>query len=115
MNASSPPQGAIASNPAPTVSNSVAVLTTRLQDLSLDQISAVLGGDRSTASRIRSGERAATLTELVRLIPLCGLKLVDKDKVCVDRKAYESMTYIASKAMACEQTAQKLIWDEGQT
>jgi hypothetical protein len=85
-----------------------------LSDLSLDVIVEAIGGDRSTASRIRSGERAATLSELLRLIPLCGLKLVDRDKVCVDRRAYESMTYIASKAMADQGTAQKLIWDEEQ-
>lgn len=108
------PEGANARNSAPVASNPIAILTTRLSNLSLDDIVAALGGDRPKASRIRSGEREATIAELARLIPLCNLKLVDKDKVCVDRKAYESMTYIASKAMANEQTAQQLIWDEGQ-
>lgn len=114
MSSLSAPEGATANNSAPSANNPVATFTTRLSGVTLDDIIAVLGGDRPKASRIRSGVREATITELVRLLPLCGLKLVDKDKVCVDRKAYESMTYIASKAMANEQTAQKLIWDEGQ-
>lgn len=114
MSSLSAPEGAIDSNSAPAASNPVALLATRLSAVSLDDIVSVIGGERTKASRIRSGEREATITELVRLIALCGLKLVDKDKVCVDRRAYDSMTYIASKAMADQQTAQRLIWDEGQ-
>lgn len=108
------PNGAMTNNSAPEGNNPVALLATRLSNLSLDDIIACLGGDRPRASRIRSGEREATIAELAKLIPLCGLKLVAKDKVCVDRQAYESMTYIASKAMADQQVAQRLIWDEGQ-
>ena len=108
------PDGANTSNLAVLAGNPVALLATRLSDLSLDVIAAALGKDRTVASRIRSGEREATVAELARLIPLCGLKLVDKDKVCVDRRAYDSMTYIASRAMADQQTAQRLIWDEGE-
>lgn len=105
---------AITSNLAPEVGNPVAILATSLANVSLSDISKVLGKDTTICSRIRSGEREATIGELARLIPLCGLKLVSVDKVCVDRRAYESMTYIASKAMADQATAKKLIWDEGE-
>ena len=108
------PSGAIPSNPAPGVGNSVAILATRLSKLSLEDIARALGKDDTAACKVRSGERACTVQELAKLIPLCHLKLVDLDKVCVDRQAYESMTYIASKAMADKDTAQRLIWDEGQ-
>lgn len=114
MAALSAPGGASSSNLAALVGNPVALLSTRLTKCSLEDIAKVLGKDDTTASRIRSGERNATLAELARLIPLCGLKLVDKDKVCVDRRAYESMTYIASRALADQETSQRLIWDEDQ-
>lgn len=114
MAALSAPEGATASNDAPAPSNPVALLATRLSKVSLEEIGRALGKDDTAACKIRSGERTATLNELAKLIPLCGLKLVDVSKVCVDRKAYESMTYIAHKAMANQAVAQTLIWDEGQ-
>lgn len=113
MAALSAPIGAIPSNPAPTENNPVAILATRLSRVPLEEIERLLGVDKPTASRIRSGEKATSVQALARLIPLCGLKLVDREKVCVDRRAYESMTYIASKAMADQAMAQQLIWDEG--
>jgi hypothetical protein len=85
-----------------------------LAKVPLEEIARAIGKDDTAACKVRSGERAATIAELMKLIPLCGLKLVDKDKICVDRRAYESMTYIASKAMADQQSAQRLIWDEEQ-
>ncbi len=109
----SAPTGASASNGAPVVGNPVALLATRLAKLTLEEIAKVLGKDDTVACKIRSGDRAASVGDLAKLIPACGLKLVDKDKVCVDRKAYEAMSYIASKAMANQETSQKLIWDEG--
>lgn len=110
----SAPSGATTSNGAPSVSNPVALLATRLSRLSLEEIARVLGKDDTAACKVRSGERACSVGDLAKLIPACGLKLVDKDKVCVDRKAYESMTFIASKAMANAETAKTLIWDEEQ-
>lgn len=94
--------------------NPVAILATRLAKLSLEDIARALGKDDTHACKVRSGEKACTVADLAKLIPLCGLKLVDRDKVCVDRQAYESMTYIASKAMSDQATAQKLIWDDEQ-
>lgn len=108
------PDGATSSNGAPAPSNPLALLSTRLSKVTLEDIARALNKDDTAACKIRSGERTATLAELAKLIPLCGLKLVDKDKVCVDRQAYESMTFIAHKAMADKQVAQRLIWDEDQ-
>lgn len=110
----SAPGGASSSNPAPDLGNPVATLATRLSRVSLEDMRRVLGKDVTVCSRIRSGERDATLQELARLIPLCGLKLVPVEKVCVDRKAYEAMSYIAHKALADQATSQRLIWDEGE-
>lgn len=108
------PDGAIPSNGSQVGGNGLALFATRIANVPLEEIARVLGKERTQACRIRSGEKEATLQDLVRLLPLCGLKLVDKDKVCVDRKAYDSMSYIASKALANQATAQTLIWDEGQ-
>lgn len=110
----SPLDGATPSNLATAGSNPVAVLSTRLSKVALEEIARALGCDDTTASRVRSGERARSVMDLAKLIPLCGLKLVDKDKVCVDRPTYDAMTLIASKAMANPQTARTLIWDEEQ-
>ena len=108
------PSGATSSNRAPEPGNPVALLASRLARLPLEEIARVLGKDDTAACKIRSGERAVSVSDLAKLIPACGLKLVDREKVCVDRRAYESMTYIASKAMADQQSAQRLIWDEEQ-
>lgn len=109
----SAPSGATANNRAPVESNPLAIFATRLSRVSLEDIETALAVDKPTASRIRSGEKVVSAQSLARLISLCGLKLVDREKVCVDRRAYESMTYIASKAMADQSMAQQLIWDEG--
>src|SRR5690349_3893317 len=105
-----PREGAIPNNGSPVESNALAFFATRLSRVPLEDIESTLGVDKPTASRIRSGEKAVSAQQLVRLIALGHMKLVDSDKVCVDRKAYDSMTYIASKAMANQQTAQTLIW-----
>lgn len=68
--------------------------------------------DETAASRILSGERGCTLDEWCALIDLAGLKLVDRERVCVDAKAYDALTYLAQKAMANEQTARTLIWED---
>lgn len=100
------------SNVTPLPLNAVALLTTRLAKVSLEDIAHAIDKDVTAACKIRSGERAATVAEIAKLIPLCDLKLVDRSKVCVDRLAYESLTYLASKAMANQEMAQKLMWDE---
>jgi hypothetical protein len=105
-------QEATPRNITPILGNPVALLASRLSKLPLEDIARALGKDDTAACKIRSGERACTVGELAKLIPLCGLKLVDRDKVCVDRQAYESMTYIATKAMSNQSMAQQLVWDE---
>jgi hypothetical protein len=85
-----------------------------LLKVKLEDIARAIEKDETAACRVRANERPCTLSEFCKLVELAGLKVVDKDKVCVDRQAYESMTYIASKAMANEATAKTLIWDEDQ-
>lgn len=108
----SAPQGASASNGVPEPSNPVGILATRLAKLPLETIAHALGCDDTTACKVRSGERSRSVIDLAKLIPVCGLKLVDREKVCVDRATYNAMTLIASKAMANPDTARTLIWDE---
>lgn len=112
--AASLPERAMTSNPAPSVGNPVALLATRLSKLPLEEIGRAIGKDDTAACKVRSGERACSVTDLAKLITACGLKLVDKDKVCVDRKTYDAMSYISSKAMSNEQIARTLIWDVDQ-
>lgn len=111
----SAPGGAIPSKVEASPRNGAQLLTTRLLGVALDKISKALGDkDDSTACRVRSGEQRCTLAEFCKLVTLADLKIVDVSKVCVDRQAYDSLTYIAQKAMADKDTAKKLIWDEDQ-
>lgn len=73
-----------------------------------------IGRDDTTACRIRSEEVKVTISDAVRLLHAAGLKAVPLRKVCVDREVYQAMTTIASRAMADEQTARRLTWDEDQ-
>lgn len=111
----SAPVGAIPNNAEAAPRNAAQLLTTRLLAIALPEISKVIEKkDDSTACRVRSGEQRCTLDEFCKLVALADLKIVDRAKVCVDRQAYESMTYIVQKAMANAATAKTLIWDEDQ-
>jgi hypothetical protein len=78
----------------------------------LDALGAAIGKDDSTACRIRSEEAKVTMSDALRLLYAAGFKAVPAGKVCVDRARYEAMVTIASAAMADEQTARRLTWDE---
>lgn len=62
----------------------------------------------STISRLKNEH----LQPFSRLLAHLGLKVVPADRVCVDREMYRAMTRIASRAMANEEVAQRLIWDD---
>jgi hypothetical protein len=94
--------------------NSAQLLLRRLAKLDLRAIGAAIGKDETTACRVRSEERSCSVSEFAALVSACGLKIVDKDKVCVDRRAYDSLRYIAGKAMANEDTARTLVWEDDQ-
>lgn len=79
---------------------------------SLEALADAIGKDDSTASRVRSEEARVSISDAVRLICAAGLKVVSAEKVCVDRALYEAMATIASAAMADQQVARRLTWDE---
>lgn len=78
----------------------------------LETLAEAVGKDDSTLSRVRSEDARVSIGDAVRLICAAGLKVVSADKVCVDRRRYEAMVTIASAAMADQQTARRLTWDE---
>lgn len=69
----------------------------------------VLGVSESTVSRIKNEK----LEDALALIYQLGFKVVDASRVCVDRSKYEAMVTIARAAMADEDTARRLIWEDG--
>lgn len=69
----------------------------------------ILGTSETTISRTKTEK----LEDAITLITHLGFRIVSESKVCVDRKIYEALATIASKAMSQPETAQQLIWDEG--
>lgn len=108
----SAPEGAGSSNAAPGASNPVAILSTRLSKLSLEHIARALGKDDTAACKVRSGERACSVTDLAKLIDAAGLKLVDKSRVCVKVEEYNFMRRLTARALTNERIAQELTFDE---
>lgn len=80
--------------------------------LPLEAIAKAIGKDDTEACKVRSGERKCSVVEFCNLIDLSGLKLVDKSKHCVDRETFDFMRRITARAMADEQSAQKLVWED---
>lgn len=107
----SAPTGATASNPTPRGSNSRQSLSTRLARLSGEDIARAIGSDATTASRVASDQRGATLSQWIALIELAGLKLVSADKLCVARSEFEFMRRTTARAIANETIAQTLFED----
>lgn len=87
------------------------MLSTRLARLSGKEIGEACSCDHTQASRIASGQRGATIGEWCALIDLMGLKVVDKDKLCVSRQEHEFMRRTTARAMANEQVASMLFED----
>lgn len=87
-------------------------LLSRLAKLPLAEISKAIDKDESTASRLRSGESRLTVGEFAQLLAAIGFKVVDKDRVCVDRKTYEAMAHINARAMRDPDVAKRLMWDD---
>lgn len=71
-------------------------------------LATAMGVSETTISRFKSEQ----LEQFCLILAHLGMKSVDASKVCVDREAYESMTYIASKAMADKDISKKLIWED---
>lgn len=100
------------SDAAPAIARkSSQALLRELARLPLDIIAKAIVKDESTASRVRSGEARITLGEFCELVDVAELKLVSRDRVCVDRKKYEALATIAAAAMSDEDSVNKLVWD----
>ena len=108
----SAPRGATASNGAAAAGNPVAVLATRLSRVPLEEIARALGKDDTAACRVRNGEKAVSVGDLAKLISLCGLKLVDASRFCVKRDEFEFMRKMTARALANEQVAQQLTFED---
>lgn len=94
-----------------TARNSSQALLQALARVPLDKLAAALAKDETTACRVRSGEARVTLAEVGALIDAADLKLVSRDRVCVDRKKYEALATIAAAAMSDEASVNKLVWE----
>lgn len=97
--------------PSATARNSSQSLLQALARLSLEAIGKAISKDETTACRVRSGEARVTLAEVGALIDAAELKLVSRDRVCVDRKKYEALATIAAAAMSDEESVNKLVWE----
>lgn len=104
-------QAATSSTTARPVGNSRQALSIRVNRLSGEEIARELCCDLSTASRIASDQRGATMSQWLKLLDLCGLKLVSKDKLCVSRDEFEFMRRTTARAIANEQIAATLFED----
>lgn len=98
--------------PVATSRKSLQSLSHRLAKLPLDVIAKAIGKSDSSACRVRDGESPLTLTEWCELIEVAGLKLVSRDKYCVDKEIYDAMAAVATKAMGTPDIARRLVWDE---
>ncbi len=87
-------------------------LLQRLARMPLEPIAKAIGKSESTACRVRDGESPLSLCEFCDLVDLAGLKMVSKEKVCVDRPVYEAMATVATKAMSLPEFARQLVWDD---
>lgn len=86
-------------------------LTSRLLRIGGKALADAIHKDESTASRILSGERGCTIAEFCVLLELCELKLVARDKLCVNRDQFEFMRQTTARAIANEQVARALFED----
>lgn len=87
----------------------VQTLLQRLAKVKNQDVGAAIGKDHSTVSRIASGESGIKLEDLHGFLTALGLKVVDRNQVCIDREIYISYKTIATAAM---NDPKKLNWDE---
>jgi hypothetical protein len=91
MSAVFAPQGASTSNVWPLARNPAQLIATKLLKLPLSEIAEAAECDESGACRIRANERPCKLSTWLKLIDLCGYKLVSKEKFCVPRNEYDML------------------------
>lgn len=99
-----------------TVSAAIAERARKFASVALQRISAVgqnniaaeIGVSPPTVSRWVSDD----LERACQVLAAAGLKVVDHDRVCVDRQTYDALSHIAAKAMKDPEIAQKLVWED---
>jgi hypothetical protein len=70
-------------------------------------LAASMGVSESSISRIKNEQ----LENVCLLLAQCGLKVVDADRVCVDKRKFEAITTLASAAMSNQEAVRTLVWE----
>lgn len=83
------------------------MLNKRLDGWTEESLGQLLLCDKSTVNRLTH-----QLSRFCRLLEILGLKIVPVDRVCVREKEYLLVSRIAAKAMANEETARALFFDD---
>lgn len=73
-------------------------------------IATTLGVSEASISRLKNDH----LEMVLRVLSLSGLKVVDEDKVCVRRDEFLNMSRIVSRALANEQMASQLLFEDAE-
>jgi len=71
-------------------------------------IESALGKKESWAKKVCAGDSGVLLEDIPKLLDVLGLKLVDKNKFCVDREVFLAYRTLASASM----NERKLEWEE---
>lgn len=80
----------------------------RISAVGQNTIAAEIGVSAPTVSRFVADD----LQRACEVLAAAGLKLVEHDRVCVDRQTYTALSHIAAKAMKDPEIAQKLVWED---
>lgn len=71
-------------------------------------IETLMGKGESWAKKVGQGASGVMLDDIPALLKALGLRVVDKDKVCVDKDVYEAYQTIAAAAIT---NPKKLNWE----
>lgn len=80
----------------------------RISAVGQNTVAIEIGVSPPTVSRFVSDD----LERACLILATVGLKVVQADRVCVDKKMYESLITIARAAMANQETMQQLVWED---
>lgn len=72
-------------------------------------IESALGKSESWAKKVGSGASGVMLDDIPKLLAILGLRVVDHNKVCINRDVFESYKTLATAALTNPKT---LEWDE---
>lgn len=72
------------------------------------EIARSLGLSESTVSEMKGKQ----IPLVAKLLAVCGLKVVERSKICVRPEEWALVTRIASRALANEEAAKQLLWED---